>query len=134
MPLIDVLDDRITLGVPAMDRTHREMADLVNRMAECSNASFAYLYPDLVSHTQAHFAAEEVLMRDTRFPATAEHTGEHTRVLGELDAFGQRLARGRIAMARAYVTDQFPAWFAVHLATMDSALAAYVRARTKAKV
>jgi hemerythrin-like metal-binding protein len=133
MPLIDVWDDRLTLGIPAMDRTHREMADLVNRMADCSNASFVYLYPDLVSHTHAHFATEEVLMRETRFPATAEHKSEHSRVLGELDAFGQRLASGRIAMARAYVTEQLPAWFAVHLATMDSALAAHVRAGTRVK-
>ncbi len=133
MPLIDVWDDRLTLGIPAMDRTHREMADLVNRMADCSNASFVYLYPDLVSHTHAHFATEEVLMRETRFPATAEHKSEHNRVLGELDAFGQRLASGRIAMARAYVTEQLPTWFAVHLATMDSALAAHVRAGTRVK-
>lgn len=133
MPLIDVWDNRLTLGIPAMDRTHREMADLVNRMADCSNASFVYLYPDLVSHTHAHFATEEVLMRETRFPATAEHRSEHTRVLGELDAFGQRLTSGRIAMARAYVTEQLPAWFAVHLATMDSALAAHVRAGTRVK-
>lgn len=133
MPPIDVFDARFILGVSAMDRTHREMADLVNRMADCSNASFAYLYPDLVSHTHTHFATEEVLMRETRFPATAEHKSEHARVMGELDAFGQRLAGGRIAMARAYVAEQLPAWFAVHLATMDSALAAHVLAMAKAK-
>jgi hemerythrin len=133
MPLIDVSDDRIALGVPAMDRSHREMADLVNRMADCSNASFVYLYPDLVTHTHSHFATEEVLMRETRFPATAEHRSEHARVLGELEAFRQRLAGGRIAMARAYVAEQLPAWFAVHLATMDSALAAHVTALNKAK-
>jgi hemerythrin-like metal-binding protein len=133
MALIDVSDDRLILGVPAMDRTHREMADLVNRMADCSNASFVYLYPDLVSHTHTHFATEELLMRETRFPASAEHKSEHARVLGELHAFGQRLATGRIAMARAYVAEQLPAWFAVHLATMDSALAAHVSAGIKAK-
>jgi hemerythrin len=133
MALIDVSDDRLALGVPAMDRTHREMADLVNRMADCSTASFVYLYPDLVTHTHTHFATEELLMRETRFPATAEHKSEHARVLGEMDAFGQRLAAGRIAMARAYVAEQLPAWFAVHLSTMDSALAAYVRAGANAK-
>jgi hypothetical protein len=37
-------------------------------------------------------------------------------------------------MARAYVTEQLPAWLAVHLATMDSALAAHVNDEAKVKI
>lgn len=133
-PLIDNFDGRFILGLPVMDHAHREMVELVNRMAEASDATFAYLYADLVSHTHAHFASEEVLMKEAAFPAIAEHKSEHARVLGELDRFGQRLAGGRIAFARAYVTEQLPDWFALHLATMDSALAAHVAARSAVKV
>ncbi len=134
MPVVNIFDPRLQLGIPAMDRCHREMADLVNRMTECSNASFVYLFPDLVSHTHAHFASEEVLMRDTRFPAAAEHKAEHARVLGELDAFAQRLAGGRIALARAYVAEHLPAWLSVHIPTMDSALAAHVNASSMVRI
>jgi hemerythrin-like metal-binding protein len=130
MAPIDDFDDRFILGVPAMDTCHREMVELLNRMAESSNAAFAYLYPDLVSHTHSHFASEEALMKETAFPATAEHRSEHNRVLGDLDRLGQRLADGRIALARAYVAEQLPAWFVLHFATMDSALAAHVAAKS----
>jgi hemerythrin-like metal-binding protein len=133
MPLITDFEARFLLGVPAMDRSHREFVDLVNRMAESGAAAFAYLYPELVSHTRAHFANEEVLMRDTDFPATREHRDEHARVLGEMESFGQRLGGGRIALAQAYVTEQLPAWFAVHAVTMDSALAAHVKGAVRAK-
>jgi len=133
MPLIDDFEARFLLGVPAMDRTHREFVDLVNLMAEAGNATFAYLFADLVNHTHAHFANEDVLMRQTGFPASAEHRAEHARVLGELDALRQRLAGGRIVLARAYVLEQLPAWFAQHAVTMDSALAAHVKAAVKVK-
>lgn len=133
MPLLDDFEARFVLGMPAMDRSHREMAEMIDRMAAASNATFVYLYPDLVSHTRAHFAMEEVLMQQNGYPGAAEHKANHDRVRGELDTFGQRLSAGHIALARAYVTEQLPAWFALHIATMDSALAAHVAARAKTK-
>ncbi|WP_295455870.1 hemerythrin family protein [uncultured Thiodictyon sp.] len=133
MLLIDDFKTRFLLGVPAMDRTHREFVDLVNNLGEAGAAVFAYLYPDLVNHTHAHFANEDMLMRETGFPAIKEHRDEHARVLGEMDGFRLRVNSGRIALARAYVTEQLPAWFAQHALTMDSALAAHVKAQMKKK-
>ena len=134
MPLIDDFEARFLLGVPAMDCTHREFVEPLNRMAEPGNAAFVYLYQDLINHTRAHFANEDALMRQSAFPASAEHTAEHARILGELDALRSRLgAGGRIALARAFVLEQLPAWFALHAVTMDSALAAHVKAGMKVK-
>ena len=133
MSLILDFDARFLLGVPAMDRTHREFVDLVNSMAAAANATFAYLYPELVNHTRAHFANEEVLMQQSGFPAIKEHTDEHARVRGEMDGFGLRVGSGRIALARAYVVEQLPAWFALHAVTMDSALAAHLKGSVRIK-
>lgn len=126
--LIEDFEQRFLLGVPAMDRNHREFVDLINRMGDASNATFAYLYAEMLHHTHAHFAAEEVMMRQTGFAATAEHKDEHLRVLGELDWFARHLHRGHVAMARTYVREQLPQWFAQHAVSMDSALAAHVKA------
>jgi len=125
MHLIDDFDSRFILGVPAMDRSHREMVDLINRMDGASDATFVYLFAELVNHTRAHFASEEVMMRESGFPAIVEHKDEHARVLGELDRAGH-LGGARLALARAYVREQIPAWFSLHASTMDSALAAHL--------
>jgi hemerythrin len=61
-----------------------------------------------------------------------EHRGEHRRVLAELRTLGQRAAAGRLALGRAYVRERLPDWFALHAATMDSALAAHLKERPKA--
>ncbi|MBK1721767.1 bacteriohemerythrin [Thiocystis violacea] len=132
MALIEDFEERYLLGVPAMDRNHREFVDLVNDMAASGNAVFAYLFNEMVQHTHAHFAAEEMLMRETGFSAAAEHRDEHRRVLGEMEWFGDRLQLGYVSMARAYVVERLPAWFKEHAVTMDSALAAYVRRQHRA--
>jgi hemerythrin len=127
MPLIDGFESRLILGIPAMDRSHREFVDLVNRMDRATDASFAYLLTDLIHHTRAHFATEEVLMRMSAFPQVEAHRDEHARVLGEMERFGQRLGPGRLAAARAYVREQLPAWFERHALLMDSPLAEHLR-------
>jgi hemerythrin len=131
MPLIEDFDARFLLGVPAIDHAHRELTELINRMAEAGNAAFAYLYPDLVNHTRAHFANEEALMRQVGFPGHGEHKAEHDRIRGELDAFALRLGGSRLQLVRAYVMVQLPAWFILHTVTMDSALAAHLKGTTR---
>ena len=126
--LIDPDDPRLRLGVQEMDRVHREFIALVNALAEVDQARFPALFERLIEHTAAHFEQEEQRMIETRFPALQEHRGDHRRVLGDLRAIGQRSARAKLAMGRAYVREQLPAWFAVHAATMDSALAAHLKA------
>jgi hemerythrin-like metal-binding protein len=111
-----------------MDRSHREFVELVNRMDRASDPSFAYLFSDLVHHTRAHFATEEVLMRATAFPEGQTHRDEHARVLAEMERFKQRLGHGRLALARTYVREQLPSWFSTHAKLMDAPLAAHLRA------
>jgi len=128
MPLIED-DDYLHLEIPEMDVVHAEFAALVNRLGEAEPEEFAALFPELLVHTRAHFAAEEETMRLTEFPGRQEHIAEHGRVLGEMERFAERLAAGKSFFARAYIEDRIPDWFARHTQTLDYALAAYLRAR-----
>jgi hemerythrin-like metal-binding protein len=112
-----------------MDETHREFAEIVNRMARADKAGFIELFPVLVAHTQAHFVSENALMKASGFPAIREHMDEHQRVLGELRRMAAKTADGSTLLARAYVAEQLPAWFSVHAVTMDSALAGHLKQR-----
>ena len=127
MTAIIDFDARYVLGVEVMDDTHRAFIDLVNRLAASDKTSFAGLFGELVAHTREHFAAEEQLMEQCRFPAIGEHRSKHHRVLGELERFADQVEGGRTRLARAYVAGQIPRWLALHAATMDSALAAQLR-------
>jgi len=117
------------LGVDSMDQTHGEFIALINQLAEVERNRFITLFAELVRHTHAHFESEAQLMQWYNFPAIREHTDEHQRVLGELDRFGRKVARGSITLGRDYVQHHLPGWFKLHARTMDSALAAHIKSQ-----
>jgi hemerythrin-like metal-binding protein len=112
-----------------MDVAHAEFVQLLNQMPTVDNAEFARLFSELLLHTELHFQEENSLMEQSKFPALTEHKAEHQRILGELTQFKKRLDKGLVSFARAYALEKLPAWFRLHLSTMDSALVAHL-ART----
>ncbi|MCA1937166.1 MAG: hemerythrin family protein [Dechloromonas sp.] len=120
-------DERMALGVAGMDVTHQEFVVLADALQTASDDEFPALFKQLAEHTRAHFEHEGKLMKACRFPAIGEHNSEHLRVLGELAHFGRGVAAGRLKSARDYARG-LPVWFATHLATMDAALAARLKA------
>lgn len=88
------------VGYEPIDRDHQEFVSLLDKLDAAGNADF---------------------------PAEGEHSGEHRRVLGEFKQFQSRVDKGLIAFGRSFVKERLPAWFQLHIATMDSALAAHIR-------
>ncbi|MFA5081119.1 MAG: hemerythrin domain-containing protein [Hydrogenophilaceae bacterium] len=125
--MIDWVDAVHGLGIDEMDQTHREFTALVNLLNEADDADFAALFGKLLDHSRQHFSNEGRLMRISRFPALGEHEGEHHRVYGDLVQMNRAVQRGRLMLARAYVRTGLAEWFGLHLATMDSALAAHLK-------
>lgn len=118
----------ILLDHPEIDADHQAFVELIGKLAKADDVGFATLFDELVEHTEAHFARENGLMDASGFPATAEHQGEHRRVVGELKQFAERVHRGLVPFARAFVAESLVPWFGLHIATMDSALVAHLRA------
>ncbi|WP_317932900.1 hemerythrin family protein [Halioxenophilus sp. WMMB6] len=116
------------LGVDTMDETHRQFLNQVAAACAADKAGFAGAMQQLFNHTQAHFADEEASMSRIGHAAMAEHVADHQRILGDMDRFNERVAAGRHTMARAWVADSLLQWFHTHAQTMDSALAAELKA------
>lgn len=127
MSLFEVYDPAYSLDMPEMDETHREFLALLNLLVEAKGHEFEKLFLQLFEHTEQHFAREKELMQETGFPAIGEHTDEHQRILGELNQVKRKVTKGATGFARAYVKDRLPEWFRLHIATMDSALAAHLK-------
>ncbi|MBF0471651.1 MAG: hemerythrin domain-containing protein [Gammaproteobacteria bacterium] len=124
----EIFEARFLLGVAAMDTTHRQFIVQLQQLQSAPKAEFIPLFAALFQHTVDHFETERGWMEQFRFPAIREHTAEHERVLGELQRFNDRVAKGNIALGRAYIREQLPGWFELHAQTMDSALAATIKA------
>jgi len=127
LPLLTWSQDRLGLGVPVMDGYHQEFLSILSALPSMPDSVFPTLFAELVRHTREHFSNEETLMRETEYGLLREHLEEHRRVLGDLEVMLERAQRGRMMMPREYVKNGMPEWFALHLATMDSALAAHLK-------
>jgi len=123
--------DAVTLCVSVyhaeIDKLHQELAELVEQLATTPDKEFDELYAELISHTESHFSHEEHLIKESAFPHHAEHLAEHRQMLQEMKQFQQRIARGLLPLARAYVEQRLPERFNLHITRMDSLLAAYLR-------
>jgi hemerythrin-like metal-binding protein len=125
MPLMDWTES-LALGVAPMDATHREFVDHLNVLAQAPDDAFLELLDAFVAHTEAHFAQESRWMREIGFPALHCHEAEHEGVLGVMREVRGYVEQGKVHVGRVLVAE-LPEWLRNHLATMDGALAYFIR-------
>lgn len=128
MPLLEKTETAC-VGYVAIDQDHDDFISLLNRLDNAEYADFPTLFQQLYEHTERHFDMENQLMKQFAFPAETEHKGEHQRVLAEFKQFKTRKDKGMIAFGQAFVRERLPSWFKLHIATMDSALAAHIKSK-----
>jgi len=88
----------------------------------------------LFEHTRRHFAEEERLMQETRFPPYPMHKSEHDQVLANMAAQIERWQYGRDAVAtRDWLGKAVGDWFITHVSTMDLVTAGFIEMKQKAK-
>jgi hemerythrin len=118
--------EEFVLGNERMDQTHREFVVLVDALLTAGDADLPARFDEFLQHTEAHFAEELKSMHACQFPPIHCHEGEHDRVLEVARDVRQRMAAGDLEMGRV-LARELPGWFAFHAATMDTALAEWLR-------
>lgn len=115
--------DKLALGLGPMDDTHQEFVDAYNRLVAASGEAQLIEMDAFIEHTVEHFDQENRWMELIGFPGC--HKAEHDRVLAVCRDVRKRMERGDAALGRQLL-QELPIWFDNHVATMDSALAAYI--------
>ena len=126
MPILE-WSREFELEVPVMDETHREFVDMLNAVADASDADLLARLDDFIAHTDAHFAQENAWMVDIMFPPIHCHKGEHDNVLALMREVRGRVAAGQLELGRV-LARELPEWFRLHANTMDAALAQVIKA------
>jgi hemerythrin-like metal-binding protein len=117
----------IELGHAQIDALHVEFDACVVALAHAPVGQLNGALLGLREHLLHHFGAEERWMRESGFPAIDCHKREHDKVLEVLSAVEQRFAGGDAEVVQRLAAE-LPNWFAIHAATMDAALAAWLGA------
>lgn len=107
-----------------MNNTHFEELELLDSLGKLieqgDKAGITRSLSTWLEHTQAHFARENELMIDIGFPMIAMHSGEHGRVLAELEMIITSWQQDNdIDLLSEYVFIAWPKWFENHVNSMD---------------
>jgi len=129
-------DDAWTVGVPSIDRHHREFLNGINRLfgalMQGGGREEAPRIAELVSTTiEPHFAEEEEMMRRHNYPALAAHRQAHQAFLRKFAEFGGALRMGEPLDASAFF-EFVSGWFRQHMTEHDGPLAAFLKLRQAA--
>ena len=113
------------VAMPFMNTVHCEELTLVAKLLAKLQARAAVedidaLVGQWLSHTEEHFAREERLMEEYRFPPYPVHKMEHTKALENLNTRIQQWSASHDYDAlERYIQEDWRAWLQHHISTMD---------------
>ena len=116
------------MGIEAIDAEHRLQISLVKALEDAlakGGAEAGAILQQLLDYTNAHFVAEELLMRLHAYPGYENHVLEHGRLLEQLDRVRSHCGEGRHAATRELAAG-VRHWLVEHVQTLDAAFASYV--------
>ena len=111
-------NDKLSVGVKSLDDQHTILFESLNELHAAMMKGQAkkmtdQLLRDLVAYTREHFAAEESVLKMTKYPALAQHQSRHRELAKQVKDYTQRFERGEITLnmhllvfLRDWLTDQ----------------------------
>jgi hemerythrin len=123
MPFI-VWNDRLSVGVTAMDREHKELIAILNSLYDAIRAGAAHdsmseTLERLDEYTHFHFAHEEALFAQSAYPDAEKHCLEHANTLAWLAEVRRKYDNGTAAGLSLEVVNYLKDWLFDHILGSD---------------
>lgn len=112
--------DSYAVGVPELDRQHRELFALVSQLSAdacTTDEALHVLLSRLADYALAHFRAEELFLRSRGCPELDDHLDEHTRFVAQIATTSLGAMHGKIE--RAELLDFLRSWLVDHILGTD---------------
>jgi hemerythrin len=116
--------DEYSVGVPEMDKQHKGLIVLINRLTEEEQTTgmIAYVFEALDQYVKEHFRAEEKLMRASGYADLEPHKRQHRDFEEWLRAVKQAHAAGASTFMLAETVNEFlRRWLIDHILKTDMA-------------
>ena len=124
------IDEQTRTGIDEMDREHALELQIVrsiqHALASDDRSELPQLLEQLEDFTNAHFLAEQLLMRLHSYPGFEAHQREHDDLMEELRGLGETLLADDAADPAATAAS-LERWLIAHIQSEDQALAEFLR-------
>ena len=126
------IDEQTRTGIDEMDREHALELQIVrsiqHALASDDRSELPQLLEQLEDFTNAHFLAEQLLMRLHSYPGFEAHQREHDDLMEELKQLGKELLSEDSAKS-TQLAENLERWLITHIQSEDQALAEYLKSR-----
>lgn len=131
MPAFD-WNETYSVGVRQLDAQHKTLFDTINALAEAMRTGkgedlIREVVNKLAIYTRTHFLQEEVLMKQTGYPAFAAHKAQHEKLLDGVEKYKLDLDEGRKPNSIA-VLGFLQRWLVDHILKTDRAYSDHMNA------
>jgi hemerythrin len=121
------------LGIPDVDREHKELVDLINLVHDRSirvggRAAIEEALGQIVARVSAHFSNEERLMLVLEYPEYWAHKADHQRLLDQLSGFIAQYQTAQV-LDSAVLAQCLESWFMIHFRSFDASFHRFVQHR-----
>lgn len=118
--------EEFSVGIEEVDHEHRELIELIRRLQQDLQAGadadkVIDVLGEIYAQIAAHFALEEKMMRETLYPALADHKEDHETLLDDLRDIMDEVEDDGV-LDEAQLTDDLDRWFSDHFKTHDAKL------------
>lgn len=124
--------EAMSVGVSRLDRDHKILIGLINRLEEASAGGgagaaqvMAEVLEVLVAYTIFHFSREEAVMEACGYPALGQHHEDHVALTQEVQDWQQRFCEDLDSIAPLDMLHFLKGWLNHHILLQDMAYRPY---------
>lgn len=122
--------DDLNTGISVIDKQHHRIVQYINELNDISRThsreQLAHVLQELVDYTLSHFAFEESLMEEAKYPFLNGHKKVHDMFSRRVGDFMQRFSMGEDITEELLIT--LRSWLINHIKADDNDYAAIVKA------
>lgn len=132
MAVVSPFQNRVSIGVPAIDTQHDEIFRRADRLVMAmrerrTDGEIGEMIAFLDQYTRSHFRSEETFMALKGYPGLAEQRQEHAAFLEALRAFRREFDASGITPLLAIRLNQLVGeWLVKHIGACDRSFASFL--------
>jgi hemerythrin len=130
-------DSRYSVGIPLIDEQHKKLIELTNDLYEAclggiesATSNFREAIRGTVEYVKYHFAAEEKILENVKYPGIAAHKKEHETFVVTILRDVKDFEEGKKFVPNVFVR-YLKDWILAHIAVEDKKYAGYILALKK---
>ncbi|SHH85081.1 hemerythrin [Sporobacter termitidis DSM 10068] len=125
--------DSFALGIPQIDKQHRELCDQIDKLFEAGSRGkgadeVMNVLSFLESYTIRHFADEEQLQLQIKYPQYQQHKAKHAEFVAKIAKMKKEATEKGVNVALVISLNQMISnWLIEHIKSVDADYAKYYK-------